>query len=475
MKGTNKDLKPMFAPQEGPQTTFMNTDADIIFYGGAAGGGKTYAILLECLRYINRIKNFGGVIFRRTIPQIKAEGGIFDESMKIFPFFGAKPNMSELYWRFPKGATISFSHLEHEKNVLDWQGSQIAFIGFEELTHFTKRQFFYMMSRNRSNCGVIPYIRATMNPEKNSWIRAFIDWWIFPKGHPLAGTADPSRSGVVRYFIIEDDVVIWKDRREEFDDPTQAKSFTFIAASIMDNKILMEKNPEYLANLKALPRVEREKLLGGNWDAEESPGDYFKKENFRILKERPRNIKRVIRYWDRAASESDTADWTVGLLLAELDTKVWVIMDIVRFRATPGKVLEKVKNITAQDQAEFGWKYWVGIEEDPGQAGKAEAEYFVSQLAGYVIKLNKVTQKKEVRATPVSSQTDVGNIYVVEGKWNDEFFTEAGSFPLGVHDDQVDALSGAFQVLTGGEKVGKFTDEMADLEPSGFSIQDAKW
>jgi hypothetical protein len=94
--------------------------------------------------------DFGAVFFRRTYPQITAQGGMWDESRKIYPLVGARATEDDLTWTFPGGAKLKFAHLQFEKNVDDWQGSQIPLIGFDELTHFTMRQFFYLLSRNRS-------------------------------------------------------------------------------------------------------------------------------------------------------------------------------------------------------------------------------------------------------------------------------------------------------------------------------------
>ena len=102
---------------------------------------------------------------------MKKEGSLWDTSIKVYGAAGAKPRLDNLSWTFPPYNTkITFGHLEHEKNMLDWQGAQIAFIGFDELTHFTRKQFFYMLSRNRSGSGVRPYIRATCNPDSDSWV-----------------------------------------------------------------------------------------------------------------------------------------------------------------------------------------------------------------------------------------------------------------------------------------------------------------
>src|SRR5687767_9189113 len=149
-----------FKPQEGPQKEFSSTEADIAIFGGAAGGGKTFALLLETIRHFNN-PDFGGVIFRRTSTQIRKEGSLWDTSESIYPFIGAVPTKTRLEWVIPErngtGWKMQFAHLEYEKNVYDWQGSQIPFIGFDELTHFTEKMFFYMLSRIRSSSGVKGY------------------------------------------------------------------------------------------------------------------------------------------------------------------------------------------------------------------------------------------------------------------------------------------------------------------------------
>ena len=164
----------MFRPQKGKQEKFLACSADICIYGGAAGGGKSYALLLEPLRHIGN-KQFAAVTFRRTNPQILSPGGLWSESFNIYSLLGATPKLSpKPMWVFPSGATITFSHLEMESTKYDWQGSQIPLIMFDELTHFSESVFFYMLSRNRSMCGVKPYIRATCNPDADSWVANFI-------------------------------------------------------------------------------------------------------------------------------------------------------------------------------------------------------------------------------------------------------------------------------------------------------------
>src|SRR5688572_22738751 len=120
-------------PQPGPQTDFLSSSADIVIYGGAAGGGKTAGILMEAARHVDN-KNYGGVIFRRTSPQITNQGGLWDESQVFYGDVpGAKPTQGKLLWTFKSGAKVAFRHMQHEKDMLTWQGSQVPFIGFDEL------------------------------------------------------------------------------------------------------------------------------------------------------------------------------------------------------------------------------------------------------------------------------------------------------------------------------------------------------
>lgn len=274
-------------PQQGYQTKVLSNSADIIISGAAAGVGKTFGLLIDPLRDIH-IKNFGGVIFRRTSPQIRNEGGLWDTSMDIYPFVGATPRESSLEWLFPKGGKLKFSHLEYEKNIYDWQGAQIPFIGFDELTHFSKKMFFYLLSRNRSTCGVKPYCRATCNPDPESWVYELIQWWINAEtGFPI-----PERDGVIRYMLRDGENYIWGDTYEEviqkgwhlletpvnksgIDPKEFIKSITFISGSIYDNKALLSVNPSYLGNLMAQDEETKAQLLEGNWKTIISDKDIY--------------------------------------------------------------------------------------------------------------------------------------------------------------------------------------------------------
>ena len=244
-------------PQEGPQERFLACSADICLYGGAAGGGKTFGLLMEPLYYKN-VPEFNALIFRRDYTQVTSPGGLWDTSKRIYSHVhGAYPlKTPKLHWTFESGATVNFAHLSSDDECQDWQGSQITLIGFDELTHFSEYQFFFMLSRNRSTCGVKPYMRATCNPDADSWVAKLIEWWIDPEtGYPI-----PERSGKVRWMVRLDEKMHWYDSREQAVracilagySPEKAlsfpKSLTFIASTLEDNQILMREDPGYFAN-----------------------------------------------------------------------------------------------------------------------------------------------------------------------------------------------------------------------------------
>jgi hypothetical protein len=280
-------------PQEGFQKKFMSTAADICIGGGAAGVGKTFVELMEPLRHI-RNKNFGAVIFRRTYPQITMQGGLWDESKNLYPFCGAIPNESELQWNFLSGAKITFRHMLNESVLDQYQGAQIPLIEYDELTHFTKRMFMYLLSRNRSTSGVRPYVRATCNPDPDSWVAEYISWWIDQEtGFPI-----PERAGKLRYMVADQDQFVWGDTKNEVFEkarhvfqsdavlrtgltPEQIiKSVTFIPGSIYENKELLKKDPAYIGNLMAQDEAMQARLLHGNWKIRSDKKNLF--EFFRL-------------------------------------------------------------------------------------------------------------------------------------------------------------------------------------------------
>jgi predicted phage terminase large subunit-like protein len=440
--------------QPGRQTEFLRTAADICIYGGAAGGGKTVGLILEPLRYASRVPGFTAVFFRRTTPQITNPGGLWDETQNFYPRLGGVPHLRAHEWRWPRGGKIKFSHLQHATSVYHWQGAQITLICFDELTHFTARQFFYMVSRNRSTCGVRPYIRATCNPDADSWVAEFLAWWIDQE----TGFAIPGRAGVLRYYVRDSGEIVWADRPEDLIkhlprpeelprgvDPPRPISVSFIPASVSDNPALLRVNPEYLAWLLSLPLLERERLLNGNWKIRPAAGLYFKREWCAVVDQTPADLD-VVRYWDLAATEKtelNDPDWTVGIKLGRDRNGGYWLLDVVRGRANPGDVERFLVNTAAQD----GKRVTIGFGQDPGQAGKSQALHLVRALSAFTVTPATESGDKLTRFGPFSSQCRAGNVKILRGSWNEDLFRVLEGFPDLAHDDEVDASSGALEML----------------------------
>ena len=464
------DTRERIGPQEGPQTEFLQCNADVAFYGGSAGGGKTWALLLEALYDIHR-PNFGAVIFRRTMKQVTNEGGLWDTAEELYSKLGATQNKNEHCFTFPSGATVTFAHMQHEKNRIDHQGSQIALACYDELTHFTWKMFSYLSSRSRSMSGANTRIRATMNPDPDHWVRRFIDWWIGDDGFAI-----PERSGVIRYYILLNDEVIWRATKEElleeYED-CEPISFTFIRSSVYDNKAMLRENPKYLAFLKSLPYVERCQLLDGNWDVRPSAGTFFQRSNFEIVEAVPPMLA-TVRAWDQAGTQADQEDpddpdWSVGAKMGIGVDGYFYILHVERFRKDPRFVDAAIKNTASQD----GPLTAIRLTQDPGSAGKALAQSQARMLAGYYVNVETASGDKEHRAKPFSAQAQVGNVRILKGDWNDAFLNELEAFPLGRHDDQVDSASDAFNELTGqGSMI--YTTSIHDILVEPFDIP-AHW
>lgn len=221
---------------------------------------------MDFLQHVHH-KGFRGAITRRTTTMLKNSGGILDKCLQLFPKIDPK-----VKWRsqdnkfvFSSGAEIYLRHFEYYKDHVNWQGTEYTEILADEGTQFEEEMVLYCMSRLRNpNCPVKPRMRITCNPDKDSYLRKWIDWWIDENGYPIE-----SRCGVKRYFIRRDNSFVWADTQEELkekykvEDSRLILSFTFINATIKDNPVVMDSNPEYVQWLESLGRVEKARLLYG--------------------------------------------------------------------------------------------------------------------------------------------------------------------------------------------------------------------
>lgn len=444
-------------PQRGPQERFMATAADICIYGGAAGGGKTYGLLMQPLRYKD-VSGFGCTIFRKNHNQIFSQGGLWDVASKMYSQIpGAHPRMSSYSWLFDdkKGNAVSkvtFAHIERDQDLDKWQGTQICAIEFDELTHFSEKTFFYMLSRNRSTCGVKPFVRASCNPDADSWVAKFIEWWIDQDtGYPI-----PERSGKIRYFVRREEKLYWADTRKELwerfnlntaEEREEPKSVTFIMSRLEDNKELLRVNPGYMANLKAMPLVERERLLYGNWKIKAAAGLYFKRSQLgNYLEILPADIIQYVRCWDLAATEETVngdAAYTAGVLMGKRKNGRYVVIDVVNKQMSAADVRNTIKLTAQLDRAKYK-RVRIRLPKDPGQAGKEQADSYIKFLSGFDVTTVAETGSKEARAEPMAAQWQAGNFDIMIGDWNEEYLLQLENFPSGKFKDMVDASANGF-------------------------------
>ena len=237
IRDTIKDSKVIFHPNEGPQTDFLAASEKDVLYGGAAGGGKSYAMLVDPLRYAHK-KNHRALILRRSMPELRE---LIDKSRELYPqaFPGAKFREVEKLWNFPSGAKIEFGFLERDADVYRYQGQAYSWIGFDEITHLpTEFSWNYLASRLRTtDPDIETYLRCTANPGGvgSHWVkRRYIEPYEPNKSFE-------GKDGLTRKFI---------------------------PAKLADNPYLA-KDGVYEKMLESLPPIQRRQLLEGNWDVAE--------------------------------------------------------------------------------------------------------------------------------------------------------------------------------------------------------------
>ena len=228
------------------QAVFMSRFEDEALYGGAAGGGKSDALVIEALRQVS-IPHYKALILRKTFPQL-AE--LIDKTQSYYrrAFPRARYNGTTHTWTFPSGAKIIFGSMQHSKDRFQYQGQAYDFIAFDELTHFSWEEYNYLFSRNRPNGpGTRVYIRATANPGGigHGWVK-----------ERFITATNPMKT------IWSDVDIVFPDGHTE----TKRKSRIFVPSSVFDNPALLTNDPNYIVRLASMPEAERNALLYGDWD-----------------------------------------------------------------------------------------------------------------------------------------------------------------------------------------------------------------
>ena len=407
--------KPPFCPEEASltQKVFLRTNSLEALFGGAAGGGKSSALLMSALQYVD-IPGYSAILFRRTYADLALPGALMDRFKSwIDDFDDIHWNANSYVATFPSGARITFGYLNNTNDYMRYKGSEFQFIGMDEVTEIRESDYRYLFSRLRrpasGQLSQVPLrMRAASNPAPN-WVR--------------------------QRFIVEG----------------TEQGRIFVPSKLTDNPGIDADS--YRQALQALDPIERRRLEEGDWWST-TLGTLFERENLIIIDntEVPMvtSAARAVRFWDLAATEPSHSypnpDWTVGTLML-FDAGISYILDVKKIRAKG----EKVEQFLAQTAYEDGRGVSIRMEQEPGSAGKALVDQYARYVVpGFDFQGIRSTGDKLTRARPFAAAVANGNVRAVRGTWLTDWMDELSSFPEACdHDDQVDSAVGAFTHLTG--------------------------
>ena len=407
------------------QQAFLLAPHKEVLFGGAAGGGKSEAALAAFAQYAD-VPFYKGIIFRRTFTDLKLPGALMERSHEWWDGTSAKWSAQNHEWTFPSGAKLAFGFLERENDKYKYQGANFHYIMFDELTQFSKSQYTYLFSRLR---------RLTAEAVEKYGLGFEV---------PLRMRAASNPGGVGHEWV-----------KERFigtpENPVNHPGRIFVSSRLEDNPSLDQE--AYEESLAELDPITRAQLRLGDWTAD-GRGGMFKRQWFIQEEKRPRHFTYICRYWDLAATEAkvgEDPDYTVGTLYGlDENSETWVL-DVQRLRETSAQVEDIIRSTAAMD----GHDVEIWMEQEPGASGKALISHYRRNiLQGYTFRRDIPSGKKDVRARPVSAAAEDGLVHVLLGNWNLAWYDELSNYPDSFHDDQVDSLSGAHNVIQRVERLG---------------------
>lgn len=415
------------------------------------------------MKWFDKPGRVPGLIFRRTYTELKDSGGLWEEACKLYPRLGAEMIESKLTARFPSGYKVLFRHMQHDKDARAWNGKNLGDVAFDEGTFFTEFMFWQMISCMRAAGN--PRFRLTCNPDPDSWVFAFIEWYLTPVGVP-----DPLKSGKIRWFGRKDGKLMWFNSQAEAcaAGVPDAMSFTFIASKLDDNPALMAQSPRYGQNLMSLPPLERARYADGNWRIRAKAGSYFQSAWFPRISSNPleRSALPPIKRWfwcmdlastpvegdqvpgapvevappDKDPKAKKSPDWTIILLMAQLVDGRLVVWDVWRYRDTSGAIEWKMVELAKQYKVQT--KHCMTVQwQDPAQAGVHQNTTYARALREHSRLATTPSINPELVARLAGRAAYRGQIIIRDAAMQRDAFLHAlEGYPTAEHDDDVSAL-----------------------------------
>jgi predicted phage terminase large subunit-like protein len=417
------------------QEAFLRLPDLEVLLGGAAGVGKTIGLLMSALSYVD-VPGYHALLLRPTLAEFELPGGLIELSRDWLVGSGAEWSGETRTWRFPGparsgagGATLRFGYLDGVTDVARYSGSSFSFLGYDELIRFSELGYRRMLRLLRQ-----PSLGAGLSTSPDGLTLADVPRRVRATSNP----GGPHHAWVRSYFV---------------DPTTRHDGVVFLPGRLAENPYLDQES--YRATLALLPTVERQRLLEGDWEIPDE-GELFRREWFQEIARMPSQTTRAVRFWDLAATVRSDArpdpDYTVGLRIDLDKNGVFYISDIVRVRRAPGAVEALVAATAARD----GEAVTIAIEQEPGSAGVAVIDRYMRKvLHGYTVRRYRPSGAKDVRARNVAAAAENGLIRLIHGQNSSEFLDEVCAFPHAPHDDCVDALAGAHQVIS--RRTGEMT------------------
>lgn len=394
------------------QSAFLWLTCEEAFFGGAAGGGKSDALLMAALQYVDT-PGYSAILIRDTYKNLSMPESLMDRSFEWLAPTDAHWSGDHKCWRFPSGATLSFGYLDGPRDHFNYQSAAYQFVGIDEVVNIREQQALYMFSRIRKLEGMnIPLrFRCASNPptreqlEKGQWVK---NRYVNPKTR-------------------EDGVI-------------------YIPSRMDDNPHLNQES--YRKSLSKLDPVTREQLEKGDWEIRVR-GRMFQREWFKIVDLVPAETVMTVRFWDNASTEDDPKKdgaYTSGVKISSTESGLYYIESVVRTRKRTRERDALIRQIADTD----GPNVHIFMEQEPGSSGKDVIDYFQRKiLPDRVFQGIRPSGSKAQRAELLSSHAEAGNIFCLAGHWNEDFLEEIELFPDGPYKDQTDACAGAFNQVVG--------------------------